>query len=422
MNPQGAIAYQTANQIGNNLQQSFTKRKDENAIESILAEANSTNDPKVLQDTIGKILSNVSPERQGAAIKYLENAYKNVKDQEKLGRERKSAVDIGVNPDLPPTLQVAQFKEKSKSGRIENANKVFNQPDNLFKETNLDQNQVAITQPDVIPDVIPEGNQGNQGNQRKQQLLQLTGHPDREVSERAKAELKNIETNEKLDRADTREMRKETLPLRQKIIEEANTARESIRNKTNLIELIDKGDLDDPTYAIIAENMPFNLGKRLLSKDTVVYKGGLVDEFGDLKNIFKGATRVKEVEIYENKLADLYLTDSQKKAILKSRINAAKIPIIREEAAAEVERKYPNISALQFNAKVDELTQPKINELFNSIWGDQKAVLDQAEKRKNMKLDVSDPDDLEIVDQILKEAKGNYIEAEKIAKKKGYKF
>lgn len=232
MNPQGAIAYQTANQIGNNLQQSFTKRKDENAIESILAEANSTNDPKVLQDTIGKILSNVSPERQGAAIKYLENAYKNVKDQEKLGRERKSAVDIGVNPDLPPTLQVAQFKEKSKSGRIENANKVFNQPDNRFKETNLDQNQIAVTQPDMIPE-------RNQENQRKQQLLQLTGHPDREVSERAKAELKNIETNEKLNQKKDEVKIKRQTDISQEILKQNEKEAQELTSSESSLSLME---------------------------------------------------------------------------------------------------------------------------------------------------------------------------------------
>ncbi len=307
MNPQGQIAFQTANAIGNNISQGFRKRNDENAIESILSQAMSTGDPQVLQDSIGKILSSVSPERQGAAIQYLQNAYENVQQREKLSREDakikredekierqgKAAREAGINPDLPVGVQTAQFKENAKSGRIDNANKIFNQPDNRRVETNPDSNQVAITEPEGDANV----------KSRKDKLLELTGHPDREVSERAKAELKNIETDEKLDRADTREMRKETLPLRQEIINSANLARESIRNKSHLVEIIDKGNLDDPTWAIIAENLPFNLGKRLLSNDTVEYKGGLVDEFGDLKNIFKGATRVKEVEIYENKLA-----------------------------------------------------------------------------------------------------------------------
>ncbi len=215
-------------------------------------------------------------------------------------------------------------------------------------------------------------------------------------------------------------MRKETLPLKQEIINRANLSRDSIRNKNHLLEIIDRGDLNDPTYVIFAESLPGGLGKRLLSEDTVEYKGGLVDEFSDLKNIFKGATRVKEIELYENKLADTYLTDSQKKAILKSRINSAKIDLLREEAAAEVEERYPNITALQFNKKVDELVKPKIDSLFNNVWGDQKAALDQAEARKKIPLDYDDPEGKQILDQILKEAGGNRQKARDIAKKKGY--
>ena len=115
MNPQGAIAYQTSNQIGNNLQQSFSKRKDENAIESILSEAINSNDPKVLQDSIGKMLSNVSPQNQGAAIKYLEQAYNNVQQKQKQGQLREAEVQSGVTPGLTPALQVQQLKNQQPS-------------------------------------------------------------------------------------------------------------------------------------------------------------------------------------------------------------------------------------------------------------------------------------------------------------------
>ncbi len=224
----------------------------------------------------------------------------------------------------------------------------------------------------------------------------------------------------KSQETETRRLQAETAPRKQEIIQRANLSREAIQNKNRLMSLIDQGNLDDPTFAAFAMNLPFNLGKRLLSDDTVEYKGGLVDEFGDLKNIFKGATRVKEVEIYEDKLPDIYLTDSQKKAILKSRVNTAKIDLLREEAAEEVERKYPNLSALQYNKKVEELMEPKMNALFNTIWDQQKSVINDAENRKKMPLDPSDPEDKKIMQQIFKDAGGNITKAKKLAKEKGY--
>lgn len=164
------------------------------------------------------------------------------------------------------------------------------------------------------------------------------------------------------------------------------------------------------------------MGKRFLSDDTIEYKGGLVDNFRDLKTIFNGPARVKEIEIMENKIPDIYLTDSQKKQLLKSRIDISKIDLAREEAAAEIEEKMPNISALQFNREVEKKTQQKMDLIGKYVLGEQKAIIDAAERKKQLPLNLNDPDDKEIIGQIMREAKGDVKEAEKIAKQKGYRW
>lgn len=412
--------FQIARETSNNMSTAFRRTKDESAIEKILTDSIQSGDPNVLQNNISKILSQVSPERQGPAIKFLQDSYNKIIETQTQDRKKKAAEKYGIDPDLPPNVQAKIYGENAKNQRFNNAQNVFNP--NSSPIVNVGQPQNNNMTPQTQNNIPSTGNTPplQDAKARKQKLLELSGHPDREVSERSKAELKSLEGAEKQDRADLREKRKETLPLKQAIINRADLSRESIRNKSHLIDIIDRGQLDDPTFAIFAEGLPAGLGKRLLSADTVEYKGGLVDEFADLKNIFKGATRVKEVEIYENKLADVYLTDEQKKAILKSRINTAKVDLIREEAAAEIEEKYPDVSALQFNKKVEELAKPKIDVLFNNIWDDQKASLDQAENRKKIPLDYNDPESRQILDQIMKEAGGNRDKARQIAKKKGY--
>ena len=417
------LPFAVARDIGNNLSSGMRQTRDENAIEKILSDAMGTGDPEILQNSIGRILSQVSPERQGPALQYLQNTFQNIQKKQDQRAQHKREQDAGLVPGINPTAQAAIYKENAKGKRLQQygLNGDPNAPSNQPTAANGTSPYLSGTEG------VPQG-QTKQVPQSvfkqltKDQLITATGHPDREVSEPAKAELKNIETDEKLERADNRELRKETLPLKQELINRANLSRESIRNKSHLIDLIETGNINDPTFAIFAESLPYNLGKRMLSNETVEYKGGLVDEFADLKNIFKGATRVKEVEIYENKLADLYLTDSQKKAILKSRINTAKIDLIREEAAQKVEEKFPNISALQFSRKVDEIAKPQINALFNTIWDEQKSIFDQAESRKGMPLDFDDPDDKQILSQIMKEAGGDRNKAREIAKKKGYKI
>lgn len=403
MNP----AYEAGRLAAERVGAGMDKRRDTNAIENILSQAMSSNDPSVLQNSIGQILSQVSPERQGPALEYLQNTYAGIQKKQEQEKQFQREREAGLVPGINATSQAAIYKEGQKGKRLNQANDMFGQPSSGQAPTQQAPFNTGTQQP-VSNDA------------RKKKLLALTGHPDQEIRNRAKAELDAIQAAEKNDRADLRELRKETLPLKQNLIARADASRESIRNKSHLLDLIDKGNLNDPTFAIFAESLPFNLGKRMLSDDTVEYKGGLVDEFSDLKNIFKGATRVKEVEIYENKLADIYLDDSQKKAILKSRINTAKIDLIREEAAQEVEEKFPNITALQFNKKIAEIAQPKIDALFNTIWGEQKAVLDQAEALKKIPLDYDDPQGKQILDQIMKEAGGNRNKAREIAKKKGY--
>lgn len=237
------------------------------------------------------------------------------------------------------------------------------------------------------------------------------------IENRRRTEEQGTKTSEEKKKA----LRTETLPIRSELAKKAQAAEKGIQNKQHLLDLIKRGDINDPTYAALAESLPLNLGKRLLSNDTVEYKSGLVDEFTDLRNIFQGQTRIKEIELLEEKVADLYLTDDQKEAVLKSRINALKSDIIRAEAAAELEDR-DDLGVLQFNKEVEKIAKPKLEALFNQILDEQKAIIKDAENRKQLPLRDDDPDDLKIIDAILEEAGGNYKKAEQIAEKKGYKF
>ncbi len=224
----------------------------------------------------------------------------------------------------------------------------------------------------------------------------------------------------KEDQDRLRALRAETLPVRTQIANKAMAASHGIQNKEQLLDLVKKGDINDPTYAALAEALPLNLGKRLLSNDTVEYKAGLIEEFGDLKNLFPGQVRVKEIELLEQKIADLYLTDSQKEAILKSRINALKADQIRAEVAQELENEPYGV--LQFQQELEKRVKPKLEALFNRILDEQKAIIQDAENKKKIPLDFNDPEDKKIAEDIIKEAGGNRNKARELAKKKGYSF
>ncbi len=228
------------------------------------------------------------------------------------------------------------------------------------------------------------------------------------------------EQKEKSSEDKTRALRAETLPIRTQLANKAMAASQGIQNKEHLLDLIKNGNIDDPTFAQLAESLPLKLGKRLLSNDTVEYKAGLIEEFGDLRNIFQGQTRIKEIELLEEKLADLYLTDDQKESILKSRITALKADQIRAEVAQEIENEPYGI--LQFNQELEKRAKPKLEALFNKILDEQKAIIQDAENKKKLPLDFNDPDDKKIAEAIIKESGGDRQKARALAKKKGYTF
>src|ERR1043166_7269806 len=114
--------FEIGRNVGNNLGNAFARVKDENAIERILSDAMGSGDPAILQNSIGKILSQVSPERQGVAMQYLQNAYANVqKKQEQLNienKEKAAAKEAGYTYGAPSQVAAQQVKDKAKGSRL----------------------------------------------------------------------------------------------------------------------------------------------------------------------------------------------------------------------------------------------------------------------------------------------------------------
>lgn len=105
-------AFEIGRQVGNNFANVRKSARDEGAIEQILSEAMQSGDEAVLQNSIGKILSSVSPERQGAAVQYLQSSMAQIKQKQQDARRRAAAEQQGINPDLPESLQKLQYENR----------------------------------------------------------------------------------------------------------------------------------------------------------------------------------------------------------------------------------------------------------------------------------------------------------------------
>lgn len=361
-------------------------------------------------------------QRLGSAIQQGLEGFSEI---QKESKSKKAMEALGIDPNLSPELQKVALTEKLKGqASIDKLNRQAEMYKDILKEEepaneNFIEEEPSTAKPsskktkNKIPYSQKQIEAAIATDPTRARLMQQTNE-NAQRHEEAENKAKAVKESSTLN---------ETKDFRLNIANKAQAAQHGIQNKQRMLDIIRKGDVNDPTYAIVAQALPFHLGERLLSNDTVTYKAALVDEFTDLRNIFQGQTRIKEIDLLEQKIADLYLDDEQKEAIIKSRINALQSDVIIAEVAAELEKEDPR-TILDFQRELQNRAKPKLDALFNRILDEQKFIVDQAEKRKqsDFPLDPNNPEDKNILMQIMQEAGGDKAKARQIAKKKGYKF
>lgn len=121
MNSAFTAAHAGGNNFANSMQESRDRQneaRDRSSLDMILQEAMSTNDPSILQQTMGKILTSVSKERQPAALKVLENKLENLSRDKKRVEIETAYKNQGLDPSLqflPPGAQSQIIRSKNPS-------------------------------------------------------------------------------------------------------------------------------------------------------------------------------------------------------------------------------------------------------------------------------------------------------------------
>src|SRR5688572_7375586 len=237
--------------IGNNFQKSQTKQRDSSAIEAILSEAMASGTPESLQNSIGKILSQVSPERQGVAVQFLQNAYQNVQKRNETAKQealaKQAAQEAGYTHGVPPQVAAQQLKDRAKGQRLQqyglggDANAPANLP-NAENGTPPYLGGVPGSQggqaenPNLTPQPKPPGSVFKR--MTDDQLVTLTGAPDREVSEPAKAELKRREEERKIDQKGKENWTKFGMERAKKVLDKAEEIALGLPVKNTALKLM----------------------------------------------------------------------------------------------------------------------------------------------------------------------------------------
>lgn len=427
-------SFLASREIGNNLGQAFKKSRDENAIESILSQAMDTGNPEVIQNSIGKILSQVSPERQGPAIKYLQSEYQNIERKKKMIQEQQAAKSAGYDYGVPPQVAAQQVKDSAKQQRLSQYG-LGGDPRSQYNLPNAEdgtpsqlsgiqgqQPEIPINNPQLAQKASPESVFRRFSDD---QLVVLTGAPDREVSEPANAEMKRREEDRKIVQKEKEGWTKFGMERAKKVLDKTEEIAQSLPLKETALKMMKE--------AITSKNLGFwskdNLAEitgfeGLRSPEGAIFKTAGKEYF--LGNISRAGARPNQW--IEQQISDMMqkIGRSTEANLSVSRalenemdLDKARLRLTEEifNGLRSQGKDVGNLGTL-LNTQLSKYAEQKQNELFNDLRAI-KAISDDKPQKYN-KVSNGTKISLYMVDSLLKSFNNDPDKALKEAKKLGY--
>lgn len=346
--------FEVSRTIGNQFGKTNLQNRDTSAIDEILKQ--SVGNPQQLQNSIGQILSRVSPERQPAAIKFLEDRYRAVQQQEDLSRKRQAAVRGGYDADAPAGVQTQQVKHKQNLDDQERF--LYGSRPQSAPLGHPEQTQAEANNP---PNMVQQNSGGSILDKSDEELIAAQGIPS--LKNMADAALKTKQAN----RQDLQAKLKSTEKQRLEYANKGKYARQGINNKKQQIALLKTGKIDTPTKTYIAGLLPGAIGNQVLSPETQLYRAGLFEEFGVLKSMFPGQIRVKEIELLEDKLATLDKSHAAKEKILENGVLKLEQDVILAKHAAKIEKERPEAGIGELDQLIFDSAKDDLDQLYDKI-------------------------------------------------------
>lgn len=383
------------NQIGNNFANSRQQASDSSSIESILSDAMRSGDSKSYQNAIGQILSKVSPQNQGAAVQYLQNATQNLmkqdqlqyargQDQHKMQREQEAAEQGGYSPYAPPQVQAEQVKAKAKAQRLQQYGMGGGDPrspENLPNAQNgttpylsgipnqeQDPNNSDLQQPTT------ETQQSPFKALTDDQLIQLTGAPDRELSEPAKAELKSRSDQKKIDLRTNENWTKFGRDRAEKVLDKVEDISHSLPVKTTALDLMEDAIANGNLEFFSNDNLAEITGiSAFRTPEGALFKTAIKEFL--LGNINRAGTRPNqwiEQQILEM-LPKIGTSDAASLSVVRALRNEIELDKERvrltNETYDQLRDENKDIGQLGpiVNKKLSSFAENKQNELFNDL-------------------------------------------------------
>lgn len=374
-------SFQIGQQVGNNFGKAFEQVNDQNTIDRIISDALETGDPEAFQDSMGKILSQVSPQNQGNAIKFLEMKTKSIAEKKTLQKKQEAYGKLGLDPDLDPAVNIQLLKGQQREKEIDEfypkatGNNQNIQSSQDMNQPNLGQN-IPINQPN-----LGENTPINQPNQQQNRfdlsnvsdtdLRARTGSSNPMISKPAKEELdrRKLDIKESgLDRRAKEQNRITVHKLSEKedaeIEKLARTGAKALETVKDIDKAISTGNVKPTNFANLVK--PFGkvggiLSNIFLNSDQATVNASIPQLLDGWKEVFGVRLSDADLKILEDKLPSIGKSPEANRAILKIISKYANANILRNKIAMEIKDKYEGYRPVDFttqvNRRYDEMTE-----------------------------------------------------------------
>lgn len=341
-------------QIGNN----FQKLKEDNTIESILSEAMRSNDPVFLQNSIGKILSQVSPERQGAAVQYLQNSFANLRQKQELAKKEQEGRDAarqgGYTYGAPSVVQSQQVKNQQPpkpagglTGQAvppqfgEAINKIIQ--DN--PQANADELGVAFDTAG-IPPVYSNRYVEN----RRRQDETRAGNEREDIALGRKEQLQFHKESEKYD---------------EELMKQGRIAKQQQATLKNINKSINSGNIKPTSFANIFKGLGRigdKISEALLNGDQAKLLTSIPQLLEGWKDVFGVRLTDADLRVLQDKLPSIGKSPEANKAVMNILNKYAEMNLLRSQIGEQIKKAHKNLRPLGFASMVeqrfDEMTAP----------------------------------------------------------------
>lgn len=361
----GFSPYEHGRQVGMSFGAARQEASDQGNIKSILAEAQASGDPQVLQNSIGRILSSVSKENQPAAINYIQNMMASAQIKQDSARKNVALQKAGFQPDLPESLNKLIYENQQNEAELDRLGLSGRSATQL-------QPQQQFGQPDIVGmaqtrQAQPEFNSPI-ASKTDDELILMRGSKNPQVQRIADSELKRRQEERKANQSpfepesDKLEA-KRVSELATEIENDYNIAKTEDMRLDRLNILDEKGDITAPSIVKALDYFGLPIG--ILSNPATEEFRKLESDFiRDVSKVFPGGKITNfEISSYMKTIPSLMNSPEGRKEIYRNRKLFNEAKTVRYNEYKKIIKENNGKKPANLGILLEEKTQEKMKDI-----------------------------------------------------------